>query len=284
MSNQLANVSQDGGALAMTDAEFIEVLQSSIYPGASVPSIKMVTAYCKAANLDPMQKPVHIVPMWDKNARQMRDVIMPGIGLYRTQAARSNALAGISKGVFGELVTMDLDGQKITFPESCEVTVKRLMPNGAIAEYTAEEFWLENYATAGKDSNAPNTMWKKRSRGQLKKCAEAQALRMAFPEMIGSAPTNDEMEGKALEAGEIDITPRPGRENPIAIAQQAVAVEDPEQRARLVADLDAVADNGSDALRKAWEGLTPAQRKIHGGLSEATKLKAKQADEFEGVE
>ena len=35
-------------------------------------SIKMVLDYCKAAKLDPMQKPVHIVPMSVKNAQTGR--------------------------------------------------------------------------------------------------------------------------------------------------------------------------------------------------------------------
>ena len=74
---------------ANEERELIEVLQTSLYPGASLPSVNLVMGYCRAAGLDPMQKPVHIVPMWDKNSRQMRDVVMPGIGLYRTQAART---------------------------------------------------------------------------------------------------------------------------------------------------------------------------------------------------
>ena len=41
-------------------------------------------------------------------------------------------------------------------------------------------------------------MWAKRSRGQIAKCTEAQALRKAFPE-IGAQPTADEMEGKTLD-------------------------------------------------------------------------------------
>ena len=76
-------------AMQMDEQELMQVLQSSLYPGAEPASIKMVLGYCKAASLDPMQKPVHIVPMWDSKAGAMRDVIMPGVGLHRTQAARS---------------------------------------------------------------------------------------------------------------------------------------------------------------------------------------------------
>ena len=41
------------------------MLESSLYPGASHESIKLVIGYCTAAGLDPIQKPVHIVPIWD---------------------------------------------------------------------------------------------------------------------------------------------------------------------------------------------------------------------------
>ncbi len=272
---------KDGGALALSEAEYIDVLQTSIYPGAALKSIKMVMSYCRAANLDPMQKPVHIVPMWDKNTKQMRDVIMPGVGLYRTQAARSNTLAGIGEPEFGQMVDLQLGGMTIRVPEWCKVTVKRQLGNGVIADYISKEYWVENYATAGKDSEAPNTMWKKRPRGQLAKCAQAQALRMAFPEMTGSAPTADEMEGKSIESMEIDVTPK--RENPLIIAQQVSTVMDSEERDQLMADLDAVADNGTAALKAAFLGLTKAQRQMCGTLPDAMYQKAKTADDFKDV-
>lgn len=183
-------------ALQMDEGDLIQVLQNSLYPGAALNSIKMVVSYCKASALDPMQKPVHIVPMWDSKAKQMRDVIMPGIGLYRTQAAR-NGCAGVTEPEFGPDITEDIGGVTITYPAWCRVTVKRILASGQVVEFTAKEFWKENYATAGRDSVAPNAMWKKRPYGQIAKCAEAQALRKAFPE-IGSEPTADEMAGKTL--------------------------------------------------------------------------------------
>jgi len=140
-------------------------LKNILYPGASDESVDMVLAYCQASQLDPMTKPVHIVPMWDSKARQERDVIMPGIGLYRIQAARTQQYAGVSEPEFGPDTVMELDGVSVTFPAWCKVVVKRILPNGTIAEFAATERWLENYATAGK-TNAPNAMWKKRPYGR----------------------------------------------------------------------------------------------------------------------
>ena len=195
----------EGGSLSlMARQDLIKVLQSSLYPGAATASVEMVLGYCDAAGLDPLQKPVHIVPMWDGKNGQMRDVVMPGIGLYRTQAARSGC-AGITEAEFGPDRTENIGGQSITFPQWCRVTVKRRQAGGSVDEFTAREFWTENYAIKGgkEKSVSPNAMWTKRPYGQLAKCAEAQALRKAFPE-IGSAPAAEEMEGKTIEGEYID--------------------------------------------------------------------------------
>lgn len=183
----------------------ITVLENSLYPGAAPTSISLALNYCRAAGLDPMQKPVHIVPMWDSKAGRMRDVIMPGVGLYRTQAVRTGQYAGVTEPEFGQDVTEKIGGVEITYPAWCRVTVKRQLANGQIVDFAATERWKENYAVKGgkEKSIAPNAMWAKRPYGQIAKCAEAQALRKAFPEMTGASPTADEMEGRTIESGDV---------------------------------------------------------------------------------
>jgi phage recombination protein Bet len=256
-------------ALAMTEPELMKVLQASLYPGAAPESIKMVLGYCKAAGLDPMQKPVHIVPMWDGKAGQMRDVVMPGVNLYRTQAARSGECAGVTEPEFGPDVTEDIGGQRITYPQWCRVTVSRRLPTGEIVNFTAREFWKENYAVKGgkEKSIAPNAMWTKRPYGQLAKCAEAQALRKAFPE-IASQPTADEMEGKTLhpdEAGPLPkILPEPPRE--------------------LVEAADAAAGQGVSAYADWWQKTGKENRVLLAAGHEERKRKAAAADAERTVE
>lgn len=235
-------------SMQVEEKELIDVLRNSLYPGAQDASIKLVLSYCKAAGLDPMQKPVHIVPMsvstgrkdekgWD--IKETRDVIMPGIGLYRTQAARSGQYAGVSEPEFGPVKTLSFvetvweengnggrskrqQNVEVEYPEWCRVTVERQVGD-TVRRFTAREYWLENYATKGAKSQEPNAMWRRRPYGQLAKCAEAQALRKAFPE-FGAQATADELEGKQLDDDsmtiEMPMTGKPPVEPPRAKSEK----------------------------------------------------------------
>jgi phage recombination protein Bet len=212
MNALVKSVPQSGAMVTAEHAAAVRTaLKNSLYPGASDTSVDMVLAYCRAAGLDPMKKPVHIVPMWDSKAREMRDVVMPGIGLYRTDAARTGEFAGMSEPEFGPMVTERVGSKDVTFPEWCKVTVSRRLASGHVAQFTAVEYWIENYAIkGGKDQDqSPNAMWSKRVRGQLAKCTQAQALRMAFPEATGSMPTAEEMEGREIIEGTVTVVPSP---------------------------------------------------------------------------
>lgn len=253
-------------------------MKTSLYPGASDASVDLVLAYCKAAGLDPMKKPVHIVPMWDSKARETRDVVMPGIGLYRTDAARTGEYAGMSKPVFGPTITERIGSREVSYPEWCEVTAYRQLPSGHIAEFTAQEYWIENYAPkGGKDQDqTPNAMWSKRVRGQLAKCAEAQALRKAFPEAVGSQPTAEEMEGKSIIDGEVVRTDRRPAANATRISSEP---EDTDERRALYASLQDIATGGIDAYAQAWVKLSKQQRTMIGQAGhEALKEEAERAD------
>ena len=238
----------------------VATLKSSLYPGAADASVRMVLDYCQARKLDPFLKPVHIVPMWDSKAKEMRDVIMPGLNLYRTQAADSGKLAGIGEPVFGPMLEFRIGVATIQAPEFCKVTVKRLLSNGAIADFTAIEFFSEAVST-DKNGN-PTPMWKKRPRGMLAKTAESQALRKAFPD-IGAAETAEEMEGKTIYADE----DRP--------AAQPQAVDN-----ELAQRAFAAANEGTASYREFWKGLTPQDRqKVRAAYPNGLSEVAKSADE-----
>jgi phage recombination protein Bet len=172
-----------------------KALVEAVFPAAQeTESVILALSYCKARGLDPFKRNVHIVPIWDKQKRRMVDTVWPGIGELRTTAFRTGLYAGRAPTEFGRDLTETWQSEKgpieVTFPEWAQVTVYRIV-NGQRVEFAGPPvYWLETFASS-KDGE-PNSMWRKRPRGQLDKCAEAAALRAAFPEELGDQQTDGE--------------------------------------------------------------------------------------------
>lgn len=182
------------------DEAMWSALTSSIFPGAKPESIIMAVEYAKARGLDIMKKPCHIVPMHVKDSKtgnsEWRDIIMPSITEHRITATRTNQYAGQDEPVFGPMVTLNFGGTQHTVPEFCKVTVYKIL-NGDKVAFSHTEYFEEACATV--KGGGLNAMWTKRKRGQLAKCAEAGALRKAFPEELGNEYTVEELQGKTLD-------------------------------------------------------------------------------------
>ena len=181
-----------------------KVLIEAVFPNAqTVDAVCLVLSYCKANKLDVFKKCVHIVPIWDKKKQKNVETIWPGIGLFRTMASRTGVYAGRDATVFGELITksfphyiwkdrkkVEVPDVTVTFPEFAQVTVYKIVKDVRCAFVGPNVYWEETFASYG--SGAPNAMWQKRPKGQLDKCAEAAALRPAFPDDLGDEYTSDE--------------------------------------------------------------------------------------------
>lgn len=185
-------------ARSMTLQQF-QVLRDVIHPNASSPaSVLMAFDYCRARNLDPFKKVVHIVPAWSKKTGTMVDTIWPGIAEVRTTAHRTGTYLGCDEVVFGPEMTREFTPKlTVTFPQWAQMTVYKLVNGERIAFPGPKVRWLEEYATEKHDSIVPNSMWAQRPYGQVEKCAEAAALRRAWPEETDM--TAEEMRGKALD-------------------------------------------------------------------------------------
>jgi len=190
-------------------------LVEAVFPAAkTVEGVLLALSYCKARKLDPFKRPVHVVPIWDKARLGYVESVWPGIGELRTTAFRTGTYAGSDEAVFGPDTTQTFKGRvragagkenykdaaaTVTYPAWCQFTVYRLLANGQRAAIPGPKvFWLETYARSG-NSELPNDMWSKRPRGQLEKCAEAAALRRAFPEELGNEITAEEAAGQSVE-------------------------------------------------------------------------------------
>src|ERR1700731_3463803 len=186
-----------------------KALVEAIYPNAeTADAIVMALSYCRARNLDPFKRPVHIVPMWSSAAGRMIETVWPGISELRTTAFRTGQYAGMPAPDFGPPIERTFKGQAgrgkskgqerrltLQVPEWCRVTITREL-NGKERSFVGPKvYWCEAYAKWA-DTDVPNEMWSNRPVGQLEKSAEAGALRRAFPEEIGNALTAEEMEGQ----------------------------------------------------------------------------------------
>lgn len=197
------------------DREGWRTLTESIFPAATtVTSVMMALDYCKRRKLDVFKHPVHIVPIWNSKAGEngkgaMVETIWPGINELRTTAIRTGQYAGMDVPVFGPTISEKFEGKikkwangsaswetvtaDVTFPEWCQITVYRTLGGNRVPFPGPRVFWLETYARLRNDCEVPNSMWEKRANGQLEKCAEAAALRRAFPEELGSDYSIDEI-------------------------------------------------------------------------------------------
>lgn len=177
------------------DASGWRALVDAVFPTATkTESVILALSYCKARNLDPFKRVVHIVPIYSRSAGGMVDTIWPGIGELRTTAARTGEFAGMDEMRHGPIIEGKVGNVPMTYPEWSQATVYRMVQGQRVPFVGPKVRWLETYATAKRDSDDPNEMWRNRPFGQIDKCAEAAALRLAFPEEIGSDYIPEEVE------------------------------------------------------------------------------------------
>jgi hypothetical protein len=112
--------------------------------------------------------------------------------------------------------------------------------------------------------------WQSHPKRMLRHKAMIQCARLAF----GYVGIFDQDEAERI----VDVNDKPGRQNAAEIAQKAQAedVMDSESRAQLLADLEAVADTGIEALQNAWQALQKHERKALANELDALKDRAAQ--------
>jgi phage recombination protein Bet len=127
---------------------------------------------CRARRLSPELNQIYWTKVRD------RPTIIVSIEGYRLIADRTGLYAGSQAGAF----TYDDAGK----PLSCSVTVMKIVQD-LPREFTAVARMSEQYRDVKNWRDMPCTM--------LEKCAEAKALRKAFPEELGGTYTDDEVRG-----------------------------------------------------------------------------------------
>ncbi len=191
-------------AVATVDRHQWATLKGSLYPGAADDSIKLVLSYCKARGLDPMKKPCHIVPIRAKDPDgewRWRDVVFPGIYELRTTAQKTGDYMGQDDAEFGD--TVDFMGVEV--PSWCKITVYRWHDKSKTKISFSNIARFSEYAGIKKgyndDPDSLNDRWSKAPFQMIEKCAEAGALRKAFPDELGGEYAVEEVDGQAFTDG-----------------------------------------------------------------------------------
>jgi len=153
----------------------IQLIKNTVAKGATNDELKLFLYTCNRVGLDPLAKQIHFV----KRGGSM--TVQTGIDGYRAIGERSGTLAGIDDAIY------DDPTETAKNPKKATVTVYRMIA-GIKVTFTASARWSE-YAPDGKQA----FMWTKMPYLMLGKCAEALALRKAFPNDLTGIYTNEEM-------------------------------------------------------------------------------------------
>lgn len=183
--------------------------------------------------LDPMSRQIYGIYRWDSKIKGERMTIQVGIDGLRTVAERTGKYLG-QDGPFW------WDGEdwvdvwlKKEPPEAAKVVVRKAV-GGQVSETPAVAHRSE-YMPTTRDGK-PMGLWSDKPALMLAKCAEALALRKAFPADMSGLYTDDEM---ARADTPVAVAP-------VAVPEiaEAVALVTDEQVETIVAKVAALADMG----------------------------------------
>ena len=164
----------------------LDLIKHTVAAGATDAELKLFLYDCERRGVHPLDRLIHFT----KRGGRYTPVV--GIDFLRTRAADTGEMAGSDDAVF------DKDARTAT------VTVYRLT-RGTRYAYTATARYDEYVPDPGPNLRG-DTLWRKMPHVMLGKCAEALALRKAFPQQLAGLYVKEELEQARPDFHETAVT------------------------------------------------------------------------------
>lgn len=165
----------------------LDIIKTTVAKGATDDELKLFLYYCATQNLNPLAKDVYFTKRNGKNGATT--AYITSIDTYRSRAEDTGCYAGNDDPVFD-------DEQN---PKKASVTVYKLV-GGVRCPFTATARWDQYYP-----GDLQGFMWRKMPHLMLGKCAEALALRKAFPKQYKGLYIKEEMQQAGSEASTTSV-------------------------------------------------------------------------------
>ena len=162
----------------------IDLIRRTVAAGASADELELFFHQARRSGLDPLAKQIYFVK------RQGKGVIQVGIDGLRLIADRTGQYAGSDDAEF-------IGNTSSGYPAAARISVYKMV-QGHRCAFSATARWDEYYP-----GDSQGFQWKRMPHAMLAKCAEALALRKAFPADMSGLYVHEEME----QAGRNEVAP-----------------------------------------------------------------------------